>query len=177
MKITVLFVCLSFAFLAACSDSSTTAPPVTKTNSSLSADTTASAELTWPAPAGWEKQQAGRMLLESYQRTTPAGVLKLSISAFPGTVGGDLANVNRWLRQTGMESVTEATLPTVLNQKLISGREWKIVALANGEDGMFVAYTLSGGKSWFFKITGPTAGIDSVHELFIEFLASVGKKR
>ncbi|MEM1157180.1 MAG: hypothetical protein AAGH72_02880 [Verrucomicrobiota bacterium] len=140
----------------------------------ISANSTA--ELTWSAPAGWEKQQAGMMVLESYLQNTPAGELKLSISAFPGDVGGDLANVNRWLRQTGMEAVTKETLPTVLKQELISGREWKIVALANGEDGMFVAYTLSGSKSWFFKITGPTAGIDSVHASFKEFLATVGTK-
>jgi len=139
-----------------------------------SADT--SAELNWSAPEGWDKQKAGMMVLETYQKTTAAGPLKLSVSAFPGTVGGDLANVNRWLGQVGKEPVTEATLPTAMKKEVIAGREWKIVNLANGEKGIYVAYTLSGGKSWFFKITGPAAGIASVQESFTSYLATIGSK-
>ena len=135
-----------------------------------------SADLSWSTPDGWEQQPAGMMVLESYQQTTSAGPLKLSISAFPGTVGGDLANVNRWLRQAGQEAVTEDTLPTVLNKEVIAGREWKIVNISNNSKGVYVAYTLSGGKSWFFKITGPAEGIQSIEASFRDFLATIKTK-
>jgi len=142
--------------------------------SEVSAET--SGELVWSAPADWEKQPAGMMVLETYQRSTSSRTLKLSISVFPGTVGGDLANVNRWLRQVGQDAVTEDTLPTVLKKEMIAGQEWKIVNLAKDSNGLYVAYTLSGGKSWFFKITGPSDGIKSIEASFRDFLTTVKAK-
>ncbi|MEM6886191.1 MAG: hypothetical protein AAF571_14275 [Verrucomicrobiota bacterium] len=134
-------------------------------------------DLKWSALEGWELLPARAMVLESYQRKTDSGPVKMSITVFPGDVGGDLANVNRWLRQSGMDAVTEDTLPTVLKQETIAGREWKKVNLTSKESGMLVAYTMSAGKSWFFKITGPSAGIQSIEESFNSFLATVTSQK
>jgi hypothetical protein len=182
-KVSLLAALLMFN---ACSDSGVEDTQVTAANSSPSPTATATAntaytantnaDLSWPQPEGWETLPASSMVLNSYQKDTPSGSLKLSISAFPGTVGGDLANISRWQRQLGLSPVTPETLATVLKEETIAGRAWKKVSLANNGNALLIAYTMSGGKSWFFKISGPTAGVEAIKESFDEFLATVKNK-
>src|SRR5882724_4414392 len=56
--------------------------------------------LAWTAPANWTVKPASAMRKGSYRVPGPDGTdADLSITAFPGDVGGRLANVNRWRGQ------------------------------------------------------------------------------
>lgn len=127
----------------------------------------------WSTPAGWSALPASPMVLNSYQKDTPAGPVKLSVSAFPGNVGGDLANVNRWRRQIGLGPVTPETLSTVLKEVSLEGRSWKKTSLRNEDNALLIAYTMSAGKSWFFKISGTSTAVESIEGWFDSYLASV----
>src|SRR4051812_22881438 len=67
------------------------------------------ADLTWTAPAAWKSKPAGAMRKGSFAVTGENGeTADLSITAFPGDVGGDLANINRWRGQIQLPPITDA---------------------------------------------------------------------
>ena len=64
--------------------------------------------LTWSAPAHWKPKSGSAMRKGSYTITGEGGEADLAISAFPGDVGGELANLNRWRGQVQLPPVSEA---------------------------------------------------------------------
>ncbi len=154
-------------------DNSKTPTSVSSIESAPSESVNTTSDLSWTDPEGWEVLPASSMVLRSYSKESPAGPLKLSISAFPGNVGGDLPNVNRWRRQLGLNPVTPDTLDSVLKQEFISGHNWKKVYLSHSGKAQLTAYTMSAGKTWFFKITGPEPAVETIHDWFHSFLSSI----
>ena len=55
--------------------------------------------LTWTAPAHWVGKPLSAMRKGSYTVPGDGAEADLSITAFPGAVGGELANLNRWRGQ------------------------------------------------------------------------------
>jgi hypothetical protein len=78
----------------------------------------ASGTMQWTLPDGWRELDEPRPMriatLEAREARAAAGegepALQVAISAFPGTTGGNLANVNRWREQFGLPPLTEVQL-------------------------------------------------------------------
>ena len=49
----------------------------------------------WEVPSGWQETAASQMLLAKFAVTNQDGEAEVTVSSFPGEVGGLLANVNR----------------------------------------------------------------------------------
>ena len=65
--------------------------------------TASGAGLTWTAPTTWKAKPASAMRKGSFTIPGNGGAeAELSITAFPGDVGGELANVNRWRGQISL---------------------------------------------------------------------------
>src|SRR2546425_682214 len=65
--------------------------------------------LTWTAPASWQAKAASAMRKGSYAVPGDGGATAdLSITAFPGDVGGEAANVNRWRGQVSLPPLADA---------------------------------------------------------------------
>ena len=63
--------------------------------------TASGAELVWTTPDHWVAQPGAPMRKAGYKITAAdGGTAELTVTAFPGDVGGDLANVNRWRDQS-----------------------------------------------------------------------------
>ncbi|MEJ1972355.1 MAG: hypothetical protein WDM96_07805 [Lacunisphaera sp.] len=72
-------------------------------------------ELTWSAPSAWKAKPPSSMRRGSFDVGEGTGPLAdLAITAFPGNVGGDLANVNRWRGQLDLPPITGAGLLAAL---------------------------------------------------------------
>src|SRR5512146_2102542 len=66
------------------------------------------AGLSWTAPADWQAQPSDGMRKGSYLVAGSDGAkADLSVIAFPGDVGGDLANLNRWRAQIQLPPVAQ----------------------------------------------------------------------
>ncbi len=92
--------------------------------------------LTWTAPATWKAKPGSAMRKGSYTIGTEGGpAADLAITAFPGDVGGDLANVNRWLGQLGRPPIAAAELAGVLTPLAGAGVAMQVVDLAGGTAG------------------------------------------
>ncbi|HYP18095.1 MAG TPA: hypothetical protein VEQ65_12860 [Opitutus sp.] len=134
--------------------------------------------LTWTAPAHWKTKPASAMRKGSYAVTGADGAeADLSITAFPGDVGGDLANINRWRGQISLPPLTAADLATSTEHLDLNGLHITYVDIANptGEKpqrivGAFVPFE---NATWFFKLMGPETVVAAERDAFRAFLSTV----
>ncbi len=101
----------------------------------------------------------------------------LSITAFPGAVGGELANINRWRGQVGLPPITDAELPAAATRFTANGLPFTVVDLAGADlanpQRILGGMTPYEGAMWFFKLTGPDALVAKAKPAFLDFLKTV----
>ena len=133
--------------------------------------------LTWTAPAGWQPKSLGTMRKGSF--TVPGkdgATADLSITAFPGAVGGELANINRWRGQISLDPITEAELAGATTRVVVSDLTFTVVDLVGTGDqpqrilGAMVPFDQS---MWFVKLSGPAALVLDQKPAFLSFLQTI----
>lgn len=154
-------------------------PPMAATDMASTAVPTAQGhDLTWVAPASWESIPASAMRRGSYViHGADGATADMAITAFPGDVGGDLANINRWRGQIHLSPVDEAHLAETLTQVAGQDLTLTMVDMANPNDaepkrilGALVSFE---GNTWFFKLMGPDALVAAEKEHFMAFLKTI----
>ncbi len=134
--------------------------------------------LTWTAPAAWKARPTSSVRKGSYTVGEDGGpTADLAITAFPGDVGGDLANVNRWRGQVSLPPIAAAELPANLTAFTVGSLDVKVVDLAGGTKEapvrMLGAIVPFGSSTWFFKLTGPDALVAKEKPAFLAFLQTI----
>lgn len=133
--------------------------------------------LTWTAPAEWQIKPATPMRKGSYAVNAPNGeTADLSITAFPGAVGGELANLNRWRGQVSLPPVDESALDTSVTRLSANGLTFTVVDCVSTDATprrILGAMTPYDGAMWFFKLTGPDVAVSSAKPAFLDFLKTV----
>ena len=138
--------------------------------------TASGAALVWSAPAHWTAKPAGSMRKGSYAIKGDGGEADLAITAFPGDVGGDLANLNRWRGQIQLPPVAQAEFEAATQHLDRNGLHLTVVdAVGTGADakrilGAMVPYS---GATWFFKLMGPDAVVAKEKPAFLALLDSI----
>lgn len=195
---TLLF--LPLALLAACRDEKVTAyrvpkekeaPPAVTASSSPGAtppaggtiagtpvSTAEGPRLTWTAPEHWKPKRASAMRKGSYAVPGEGGAnADLSITAFPGDVGGELANVNRWRGQIQLPPLAEADLVGAVMRVEQNGLHFGVVEFTGGPAAnpqrILGAIVPVDGATWFIKLMGPDALVAKEKPAFTEFLKTV----
>ena len=97
----------------------------------------------------------------------------MAISHFPGDVGGDLANVNRWRQQIGLAAIEAAALPPLVTKLTAGSVTLSLIDATGAENRLLAAWTRHGADTWFFKFTGPEALVGAQKAKFTAFLESV----
>jgi hypothetical protein len=134
----------------------------------------------WNIPSNWKETPAGMMVLKSFSVSDDAGhEAKISISAFPGDVGGTLANVNRWRTQLSLEPITQQDLPKETTSIDVLGGKATLVDV-KGTDSktgkparLAAAMVRHGEKSWFYKLMGDEQVVGREKEAFLKFVETV----
>jgi hypothetical protein len=134
--------------------------------------------LAWTAPARWTAKPPSAMRKGSYTITGDAGTTAdLSITAFPGDVGGDLANVNRWRGQVQLPPLAAADLATATTHLDYNDLHLTFVDLTGsnsaGPQRVLGAIVPVNGATWFFKLTGPIALVTREQAAFADFLKTI----
>jgi hypothetical protein len=139
--------------------------------------TASGADLAWEAPAPWTSKPPSPMRKASFAVPGGAGESELSITAFPGDVGGELANVNRWRGQVGLPLLRAEDLDSAVSRVESNGLKITIVELFPpgdpGAKSIMGAIVPFEGSTWFFKLTGPGASLKESRPAFIGFLHTV----
>lgn len=157
------------------------APPATAAaDRAMAATTVVTAEgdgLVWTAPAHWSANPAAGMRRGSFAIRGPQGEADMAITAFPGDVGGELANINRWRGQLGLPALNPAELPAVRTPVHTDHFEFILVEFGNPAatppTRMLGAFTAHQGNTWFFKLSGPDALVAAEKSAFLNFLHTV----
>lgn len=132
--------------------------------------------LAWTAPASWSAKPAGSMRKGSYAVKGESAEADMAITAFPGDVGGDLANLNRWRGQIGLPAVDQAEFNRSTRHLDRNGLHMTVVDIvgagANAQRilGAMVPHQ---GATWFFKLSGPDALVAREREAFLALLDTV----
>ena len=133
--------------------------------------------LTWTAPATWKTKPPAPMRKATFAIPGDAGSAdaELSITAFPGDVGGELANLNRWRGQKPFElpPVSAAELESVVTRREHDGLKFGLVELESKGARLLGAWVPFAGSTWFFKFSGPDAVVAKEKASFLAFLDSV----
>jgi len=150
--------------------------------SGIAAPPAPSVGFTFETPSGWVAQPASQFRLASF-KIAGAGVpdADIAITNFPGTVGGDFANINRWRGQFGLAPVSEAEFPgTIQRVTGQHGVEFIVTEIESTqpmiEGGhrarMLAAILKQPDSTFFFKLTGETSLVAGQREAFVRFLQS-----
>ncbi len=151
---------------------SATAPDMAST----AVPTASSDSLVWTAPATWESRPASSMRKATYVISGDAGATaELAITAFPGDVGGTLANVNRWRGQLTLPPIGADALSSALTHVDFNGLHADVVELAapDGAKRVLGAIVPFNGATWFFKLTGSDALVLREKPAFLAFLQTI----
>lgn len=143
--------------------------------------TAAGPGLAWDTPAGWtagpEKPMRKATLL--IPATDGGAGAELAVTAFPGDVGGNLANVNRWRGQLSLPPIGEAELGATLQHLDVGALHVDVVELVGPATSSAAAQRVLGavvpysGATWFFKLSGPDALVAAQKDAFLAFIRSV----
>jgi hypothetical protein len=131
--------------------------------------------VTWQVPDGWTLAPAvGSMRYATFNITSAEGSKgEMSVTHFPGDVGGDLENVNRWRKQVDLAPVDAAGLAGLVTKISAGSKAFSAVDLTGPESRLAAGWTRHGADTWFFKLTGPDKLVGSEKTKFISFLESV----
>lgn len=150
--------------------SSATATPPAASPSRPSNPEPSSSALAFETPEGWDQGKSSSMRAASF--AVMDGDQSLDISAM--MAGGDeLANVNRWRGQVGLENVTQEQLDETVKELEVDGRIGRLFNLVGEEQTIVAVMVPQGGQSWFFKMMGDPALAARELENFEAFVTSV----
>ena len=154
------------------------APGAPADMASLAVPTATGSDMTWTAPTAWKPKPLGAMRKGSFAIPGADGTeADLSITAFPGDVGGELANVNRWRGQIQLPPLSEADLATATTHREIHGLPFVLVDFVSPsavKPTRIVGAILPFNRAtWFFKLMGPDATVEAAKPAFLEFLQTV----
>lgn len=135
--------------------------------------------LAWTAPAHWrnggERTMRVATLIVPGRDGSADG--EISVTAFPGDVGGNLANVNRWRQQLGLPPISEAELGATLQHLDVGSLHVDVVELVGpGQppaQRVLGAIAPYGTSTWFFKFTGPDALVAAERDTFLAFIRTL----
>jgi hypothetical protein len=130
-----------------------------------------SAPVRWTTPAGWREVPPDGFRLGSFLVQSQAGKAEVAITSFPGSVGTELDNVNRWRSELQLAPVAESDLSS--QPVTVDSCEGKLFDIAGAAARTVVAVIPRHGNSWFIKMKGDSAAVAEAKPAFLEFLQSV----
>jgi hypothetical protein len=166
---------------AASADTASAAQAADAAMRNTAVNTASGPALAWTTPAGWttgpERPMRKDTLLIAGEAGAPGA--ELAVTAFPGDVGGNLANVNRWRQQLSLPPISQTELGAALQHLDVGALHIDVIELVGPAAppaapqrvlGAIVPYA---GATWFFKLTGPDALIAREKENFLALVRSL----
>ena len=136
-------------------------------------------EIEYRAPKTWIKDTSQRaMRLATFTIEGAQRHVEVTISSFPGNVGGLMNNINRWrVQQLGLAKIDELSQQPVERIDAVNARGLLLdmtgPATAEHEaQRMLVVVISRNGWTWFFKMYGGQAMVGAHKATFVEFVQS-----
>ncbi len=131
-----------------------------------------SAPIHWTLPDGWKQMPPDGIRRASFEISTAnGGIANVAITSFPGSVGTELGNVNRWRGELGLEPIGESDLAS--EPVTVDSFQGKLYDMTGAKARTVVAEIPCNGNSWFIKLRGDTAAVTAAKPVFLEFLKTI----
>ncbi|HLP76932.1 MAG TPA: hypothetical protein VK327_08430 [Candidatus Paceibacterota bacterium] len=136
-------------------------------------------KLTYKTPEGWTESDPGSMRVASFKISKDGKQADVSVIPLGGGAGGDVANVNRWRGQVGLEPAAEDDLKKAAQPVEVAGQPAELYDLdgknpGNGEPMRVLGVIQHRDEiAWFFKVSGDSEFVEAQKPALIEFLKSV----
>ena len=133
----------------------------------------AAPEFSYTVPEGWEEFPPQSVRKANFRVAGERGNAEITVTVFPGDVGGNLANINRWRGQIGLEAIDADGMREVARPTTISNHRALLVELQGPEQSILGGILGFHGSTWFFKMQGTTGTVTEQSDAMESFLASV----
>lgn len=133
----------------------------------------ASGQPAWTVPPGWVAEAPGSMITAAFGVGTGGADAKVTVSVFPGDVGGTFANINRWRRQVGLDPVAESALPQHIVPLDVAGSSAVLADMKGPKARMVAVIVPQTGRTWFYKMLGNEQAVGREKDAFVKFVSSV----
>jgi hypothetical protein len=147
--------------------------PTTAAPKATAASAPTSQKPSWDPPATWKEEPPSQMLLAKFITGKDNAQAEITISSFPGDVGGLLANVNRWRGQVGLGQIEQADLSKQTTSVDVLGGRATLVDITGQKGRLVGAIVPRGDQTWFYKMMGPDPVVAAEKEAFLKFVQSV----
>ena len=134
-------------------------------------------QLKYTLPDGWQEKTPTEMRVASFGISENGKNADVSVIPLGGMAGGDLANVNRWRGQVGLQPLADDDLQKLAEKVEIAGQPADLYDMA-GKSGNGDAERIVGvifhhdDATWFFKMTGDADLVEKQKPAFVSFLKS-----
>lgn len=146
----------------------------------------------YQAPAGWTVAKNDSFSKLAFEKSTPQGQLRLTVSPISG--GDDasqilFSNVNRWLGQLGWAPIDERTIASLLKNREVDSHPTFLADLSSegpvtrpdgsktdSPQSILGGITLAEKSVWVFKLMGPKEAVGQEEAAFESFLDSIKLK-
>lgn len=137
----------------------------------------------WTTPAGWEEEKGQGMRLATFLAAGDAGDVECSLIVLGGAAGGLPANVNRWIGQLGMDTLSTEDMAEFISRQTEFQTEGDgdgvlidLTTLSDGDDAaansMVVGVVDHEGKTIFAKMMGSVPALRSERDRLLSLCAS-----
>ena len=121
--------------------------------------------LTWKLPDTWEDTKTQKPMRIATLSVKKNKTLQISVTRFPGNVGGELANVNRWRGQIGLAPVKAEELAKQLEVIDSKAGKAKLLNISNNGKQMLALMIPYSGSTYFFKLLGKADEVKGSHKI------------
>ena len=130
-------------------------------------------DIVFSLPEGWTDAGSSGIRKANLRVNDANGSAEITALSFPGDVGGNLANVNRWCGQIELNTISQDQLDSISEPITISHHAGTYLRLKGPQKSILVVILPFHGSTWFFKMLGNNATVQA-NELAMEnFLNSV----
>jgi hypothetical protein len=151
-------------------------PPIQAAIPAMAKETDSAGKAQWEVPASWTEEPPTQMLLARFTVTNKDARVHITVSSFPGDVGGLLANVNRWRGQVNLPRIEETQLANAVKSIRVQSEEGTLVEQENpdGKSASLIGVAVPhNGQTWFFKMFGDVKLVAREKETFVKFVQNV----
>ena len=130
-------------------------------------------DIVFSLPEGWTDAGSSGIRKANVRVNDASGSAEITALSFPGNVGGNLANVNRWCGQIELNTMSQAQLDSISEPITISYHGGTYLRLQGPQKSILVGILPFHGSTWFFKMLGDNATVQANELAMKSFLNSV----
>lgn len=129
--------------------------------------------ISYQTPDSWTEFPPSSIRKANFKIDNASGTAEVSVTVFPGDVGGILANINRWRQQISLSPIDQASLKENISPIIISNHQGYFTKLEGNTESILGGILPFHGSTWFIKMQGDILVIEEEVDTFKSFLSSI----